>query len=329
MIVIFFTLLNFFLAIVVDAFILVKSDEQNNLTEMGFASDIYDVFRTRIVYRWRGWPRPVDVINMLSSHAQRHTASSRKGPHLLEEVLANERELLEGQGASQQLHGPSRCTAEDLMEAFPDFLGTEERVAAYIGFYYRKCKFTLSTEDCHARSASRAVPTQASGGNGWDLQGTIRAPARLFRPHSGEDDVDWEVEALMLAREIVRKVMKEWHASHPSSTTAPRMGEDQLGVDDSVVKAYSSSDRPGEPLPATLSTIMAEIEHIPNGQAQPWPLALSKSNLSDLSQIAVPAQFDIAAMEQGELHAAGYADRVSYSRGASSASLSRLTSLLT
>eukprot|EP00401_Gymnodinium_catenatum_P013702 CAMPEP_0117606730 /NCGR_PEP_ID=MMETSP0784-20121206/79859_1 /TAXON_ID=39447 /ORGANISM="" /LENGTH=499 /DNA_ID=CAMNT_0005409813 /DNA_START=135 /DNA_END=1634 /DNA_ORIENTATION=+ len=70
MIIVFFTLLNFFLAIIVDAFIEVKGDNQELATVHSFPTDLFFVLRTRFLGMYHGWPGPDEVLHFLDEESE-------------------------------------------------------------------------------------------------------------------------------------------------------------------------------------------------------------------------------------------------------------------
>merc|ERR1719160_3055 len=72
MFVIFFTLLNFFLAIIVDSFVDVKNElDHKYVTENIFWWDCYDTILSWIYYRKKGWPTRHKIILMLRRQMKR------------------------------------------------------------------------------------------------------------------------------------------------------------------------------------------------------------------------------------------------------------------
>jgi len=233
MIVIFFLLLNFFLAIVVDAFIKVQQDERDDVTEMTFGSDIVDVVKTRIAYTRHGWPSQLEVLKTLNSYIQSQIDFEKSQSTFQDEVLEIEKELL---NSGEEIKTRTKCEPSELMELFPVAFADEERLSIFLLYYFRKCKYILSSrEDSKTTPEDKAQPEKRASSSGlvladgssetdWKFEGAVCAPARLLRPLGhGEQNIDWDVEALMLARRILQEV-KQRRAAQPASQSQTCQG---------------------------------------------------------------------------------------------------------
>jgi len=62
MVFIFFLMLNFLLSIVIEAFLGVKKDLEDQITEQGFIADVIDLLRTEVKSWYFGWPKRHDLV---------------------------------------------------------------------------------------------------------------------------------------------------------------------------------------------------------------------------------------------------------------------------
>jgi hypothetical protein len=68
MLLVFFTLLNFFLAIIVDAFVVVKEQIEKQVTECSFPYDCYDAFASSKKFYTKGWPSRASITKICEKH---------------------------------------------------------------------------------------------------------------------------------------------------------------------------------------------------------------------------------------------------------------------
>jgi hypothetical protein len=128
MIVAFFILLNFFLAIVVDNFMLVKEDVKEFNAENNIWVDVWDIAESFWKYRKYKWPDRATVINFLNARGDEGPEKSDKSG--VSKVMFD------------FLNGPPREFCEDSVKA-DEFLGEfqefdEDSLVQYLTFYANK-----------------------------------------------------------------------------------------------------------------------------------------------------------------------------------------------
>jgi len=127
MMVMFFTLLNFFLAILVDSFGDVKQSDEVLMAARGFFTDILGLLWTCCMASKRKWPQRVALLDFFSTHG------AKAPPRKLEAIIA---------GTTEDAQ-PSLCCPADIQAAFPEALATREQVACFLAHYCQKCEDIL------------------------------------------------------------------------------------------------------------------------------------------------------------------------------------------
>eukprot|EP00746_Dinoflagellata_sp_MGD_P157640 gnl/MRDRNA2_/MRDRNA2_86268_c0_seq1.p1 gnl/MRDRNA2_/MRDRNA2_86268_c0~~gnl/MRDRNA2_/MRDRNA2_86268_c0_seq1.p1 ORF type:complete len:424 (-),score=81.67 gnl/MRDRNA2_/MRDRNA2_86268_c0_seq1:394-1590(-) len=146
MLIVVFTLLNFFLAIVVDSFIRVKEELENvYVTEQSFLYDSCDVVASFFQYRKHGWPKRSVILTFL--YQTRNTKSEAESPFKSLSATPKEEEqenvLLEPQ---------------KLMQQFKEF-ESKDAISGFFAYYHNKSRniMTLSQEgDAEKRQAGKS-----------------------------------------------------------------------------------------------------------------------------------------------------------------------------
>jgi len=209
MFVVFFTLLNFFLAIVVDGFMAVKQDEEDNVTEMSFMSDYIDSILSFWVYRWRGWPAHSECVATLSAMPNR--VSQQVVQHDLKHQLEEQdKELHEDKSKRETWRRyRTRCLPEDFMRRFPCFK-SEVCLAGWLHYYYKKCKFILTSKE-DDDDKPNGVREHADD---VDWKSVLKAAATLtpLREMRETDSIGWGVEAHILATRILQAMKHQKEA---------------------------------------------------------------------------------------------------------------------
>jgi hypothetical protein len=131
LIITFFILTNFFLAIVVEAFVQVQEEIKAFKAENSFTADIQDMGWNFIYYNLRrSWPRPKEMTKFLERRGDLKPQSAKEA-HGLVKVIVNSI-ICDGLD--------DFCTdllsAKELLNAFPGF--TEDSMVSYITFYANK-----------------------------------------------------------------------------------------------------------------------------------------------------------------------------------------------
>jgi len=136
MLVVWMTLLNFFLAIVVDAFVDVKEDQKGNVVAKGFISDFFSTIQTQVLAMRSKWPARSDLIAFFDDVVEHHRDVNDL-PQWLQE-LDHEDQEINKTGQTDML---PRCTAEHLTAAFPNF--DDSKVTRFLLHYFAKNDDTL------------------------------------------------------------------------------------------------------------------------------------------------------------------------------------------
>lgn len=155
MLVVFFTLLNFFLAIVVDAYVAVKEELGEAKTHASFVSDCLDVVTSASKYKQLGWPSRERLLVFFSDGVHELRVSEGKDFEGQKSFV----DLLESAGEEEQT---TRMVPDLLLQEFPEEFTSNEDVAAFINHYYRKCTLVIGKrrkdEDIGGRPVSSASP---------------------------------------------------------------------------------------------------------------------------------------------------------------------------
>merc|ERR1712232_359995 len=148
MVVIFMLLLNFFLAIVVDAFMEVKKDEELNVTEKDFVSDLFDAIASRYVFARNRWPVPREILLKLQKKLS--TGETKQ----MWEIMEEREEELMSLGQDYQRH-LKKIEPEEIREMFPTTFKEDYQLANFILYYFEKCEFLMSAKQ-EATMATRS-----------------------------------------------------------------------------------------------------------------------------------------------------------------------------
>mmetsp|Transcript_19642 Transcript_19642/g.45756 ORF Transcript_19642/g.45756 Transcript_19642/m.45756 type:complete len:913 (+) Transcript_19642:146-2884(+) len=149
MMIVFFTLLNFFLAIIVDAFADVKSSNEALTTVHGFITDLISLFWTISVSYKRRWPANRALLEFFQG-------MQGEGPPSKLEVLIN------GPPAKDDSRGQNTCLPEDLMQAFPEAFTSRKRVAVFVAHYTSKCEDIICSRNEEAQERMRSKKSEAT-----------------------------------------------------------------------------------------------------------------------------------------------------------------------
>mmetsp|Transcript_10421 Transcript_10421/g.23564 ORF Transcript_10421/g.23564 Transcript_10421/m.23564 type:complete len:922 (-) Transcript_10421:93-2858(-) len=163
MMVVFFTLLNFFLAIIVDAFADVKNANEALVCVHGFIPDLLGLFWTLTLSYKKRWPYRRQLIEFFLSF-------EGSGPPSKLEVLI--------QGAVERDSGTTMCYPEDLMKAFPEAFGSKKKTANFLAHYTSKCEDILCSrndESAKRLQGSKAL-AEANVMNGASGKGDLVHP---------------------------------------------------------------------------------------------------------------------------------------------------------
>eukprot|EP00928_Gymnodinium_smaydae_P003482 TRINITY_DN11245_c0_g1_i3.p1 TRINITY_DN11245_c0_g1~~TRINITY_DN11245_c0_g1_i3.p1 ORF type:complete len:882 (+),score=150.35 TRINITY_DN11245_c0_g1_i3:109-2754(+) len=163
MIVFFFTLLNFFLAIVVDAFNDIKREVDLLVVERSFVVDLVEVPRTWSLNLRYQWPCPKKMMShfesiCIATHEKRLQKELKRNG-LVHSLIAT----VEAERRQDDYAGRSAvCAATDVVEAFPAAL-TQKTLSTYLAHYYCVCPQILcSAGPTHSTMPSESLPSAAS-----------------------------------------------------------------------------------------------------------------------------------------------------------------------
>jgi hypothetical protein len=78
MLVVFFTLLNFFLAIIVDAFVDVKDDINGQIVMSDFFTDVFRICWSSLAWRQHKWPRRIDFVKKFEAEELRKSKAAKQ-----------------------------------------------------------------------------------------------------------------------------------------------------------------------------------------------------------------------------------------------------------
>mmetsp|Transcript_17844 Transcript_17844/g.32328 ORF Transcript_17844/g.32328 Transcript_17844/m.32328 type:complete len:794 (-) Transcript_17844:100-2481(-) len=146
MLVIFFTLLNFFLAILVDAFGDVKASEDVLTAARGFLTDILSLVWTCAVASKHKWPKRRVLLGFFTTHG------AKEAVRKLEAIV---------RGVEEEAPRPL-CSPADLQQAFPDAFGTRKQVALFLAHYCNKCEDILCSRESFLLAPPTGVKRDAS-----------------------------------------------------------------------------------------------------------------------------------------------------------------------
>mmetsp|Transcript_2993 Transcript_2993/g.7259 ORF Transcript_2993/g.7259 Transcript_2993/m.7259 type:complete len:1083 (+) Transcript_2993:86-3334(+) len=245
MLVVYFTLLNFFLAIVVDAFAQVKLEEESHMTEHDFLIDIWDVLWSAWSYRMnrQNWPSQSDVLRALQAREALPTKTNVSAFEMMEQT----EKVLVGHEEQRRI---VKCTAAEFGNMFKELKGDKDALASFLRFYYLKVPVVLSkTKTAKPRSS---ISSKSSSWHHIQSSSFIEMPETAshrvsatssesewqpqWMPHLYDvidnspfkrgpqvaDGVDWELEAITLAHRI-SKAVREFQqlAGHRSNLPGP------------------------------------------------------------------------------------------------------------
>lgn len=156
MLLVIWTLLNFFLAIIVDAFVEVKEENEKNVAARDFLTDIMGVVWAKCVAVRQGWPDREALIKFFEQHAaaaELRRADSANRPSFVKD-LEDQKKAKEGQEEEE----PKMCPPDAIREAFVQFQG--DRIGAFLVHYHNRCPSILN-----AKEATEAIVALKSGGS--------------------------------------------------------------------------------------------------------------------------------------------------------------------
>jgi len=165
MLVVWMTLLNFILAIVVDAFVDVKGDNAEKVFVRNFILDFCGTFYTTSLSYKRQWPSLKDLIDFLDESIEEQTATKGTGPKWQLDLESAEDEEKEDKVPI--------CTVEALWRRFPS-LQSDQAMAVFLHHYYGKCKSII----CRAPRDGGEVKSRAFEAKAED-QPTLVKPANF------------------------------------------------------------------------------------------------------------------------------------------------------
>lgn len=129
MVVIWLTLLNFFLAIIVDAFVSVKEDNADSVAQ-SFPADLFGLARTWYQRRRWKWPPRGALLDFFDSVVERE--GKLRGPAWMRDV-----------GEEEEERKPT-CTLQEFLKAFPDL--EDHRAMRLLFYYYTKSDALLAQD---------------------------------------------------------------------------------------------------------------------------------------------------------------------------------------
>jgi len=133
------TLLNFFLAIIVDAFVVVKEEFSKNVVVGNFLPDVCGMLWTEILWRKWKWPSKNDLEEYFGNvAAEAAAATAEQGcPKWMAELQGEDPEEEEEEGSNVPM-----ATPEAILQAFPGAF-TEDSLTAFIYHYFHKTPAVL------------------------------------------------------------------------------------------------------------------------------------------------------------------------------------------
>lgn len=151
MLILFFTLLNFFLAIILDAFIEVKEAMNDDPTEQNFFVDCWDVLYNKWMYYHRGWPHRIDIMKALEKDEDEEDEDDRI------------------------------WRSDYLSTKLPGNLQLENDLLPFLRYYVAKCEEILSPNAAPARGDVQVHHEERNGDE--ELQVALQHATTLMRPH--------------------------------------------------------------------------------------------------------------------------------------------------
>lgn len=202
MLLVFFILLNFFLAIIVDAFVVVKEMIEKQVTECSFPYDCYDAFASTRKFYSKGWPSRDAIIRACGNHVPKWEGGRLKTAMEIDD---------------EEDHDKPEMRALELSNLF----GSKEAVAAFLADYVYKVPDILlpnapaaedEAEEQLSPQAKREQMEQARNLKKMFKTGTEAAMLKFVRSITqelGENHViDWDTASgrlsCVLHRELAR-----------------------------------------------------------------------------------------------------------------------------
>eukprot|EP00418_Pyrodinium_bahamense_P100029 CAMPEP_0179024992 /NCGR_PEP_ID=MMETSP0796-20121207/7743_1 /TAXON_ID=73915 /ORGANISM="Pyrodinium bahamense, Strain pbaha01" /LENGTH=228 /DNA_ID=CAMNT_0020720975 /DNA_START=1 /DNA_END=684 /DNA_ORIENTATION=+ len=164
MLIVIWILLNFFLAIVVDAFVEVKGDNQSNVIVRDFISDLFGVMWTCCVRTRRNWPKRQALLDFFQNVVDSlDNPDSGNMPKWLGDLET-------GEDGEKKTPTPT-CSVSDLGTHFEGM--SEEDVSSFIYYYFRKSPSILRKKSAHScRMSAGGEDDNATKGDmqkrGWE-----------------------------------------------------------------------------------------------------------------------------------------------------------------
>lgn len=159
MLLVWLTLLNFFLAIIVDAFVEVKEEYSEQVVVGNFLPDLFGMFWTECLWLRYKWPSK----NALKAHfgsilEQRAAAGKDAGePKWMAELVDDGPPEDKSQDGSEEESAGLICMPEDLLTAFPRTF-TQSSLVAFIYHYFNKSPVVLCPRAPSEKTVANARP---------------------------------------------------------------------------------------------------------------------------------------------------------------------------
>lgn len=153
MLVIWLLLLNFLLAIIVDAFVEVKDNFKDKKYMTNIASDIGGVTYTTLVATRKRWPSNKRLVQYFEYVKECSEAGKRAWWRSIQKQHQDE---------DDEEEGPAGVTPQQLMEAFPEFK-TPQSVSAFLLHYFKHASRAIALSEEALAEVERKMSTQQSG----------------------------------------------------------------------------------------------------------------------------------------------------------------------
>jgi len=139
MLLMFFILLNFFLAIIVDAFVCVKADIEEMTTDRSFVYDCFATLRTGLYIKTRGWMTRREVIEFCEEVIERRKQEAR--PNHKSVILSEDEEEIDEKKPTCDIEAFVNAHKENLDLAESRWKqGAEDNVLSMLAYYHNMCE---------------------------------------------------------------------------------------------------------------------------------------------------------------------------------------------
>eukprot|EP00403_Amphidinium_massartii_P024999 CAMPEP_0178391464 /NCGR_PEP_ID=MMETSP0689_2-20121128/11178_1 /TAXON_ID=160604 /ORGANISM="Amphidinium massartii, Strain CS-259" /LENGTH=1125 /DNA_ID=CAMNT_0020012011 /DNA_START=11 /DNA_END=3385 /DNA_ORIENTATION=- len=221
LIIVYYLLLNFFLAIVVENFLEIKYEMEEAVVEQSFFEDLYDTFWSMFEYRHHKWPSRTALIRWCEETSHGVVSASKSQQNTLADNMTKITEVAEDGIVDHVI-------ANTLSAGFPEAFPNDKKLSIFLRFYAHKCKQILEVPQHHMLQTIQEEETEENRSK-TQWRYALEVTGRHFStPGTGkEDGVDaWNHEAYLLAKEILTRMRSDQNFAMPVSPAIPDKKKD-------------------------------------------------------------------------------------------------------